>query len=282
MNYKSRIMKQIASGDKHEWGCLMMDFPEETAKKIQAWAKDNINADNLYKENYPGLEDHTHTTVVYGLGMDTDREEIKKYIENLNSPIKLTLNKVTKFDTDEKYDVIKIDIDSQDLHDLHKEIEKKFGLPGNTHKNYHPHLTLAKVKKGTEDELVGKDPFAGEKFELTQFDYSCPEKEGEKDLHTKYMIEKKANMNYKKKIYAKLIKSWVIRNAGPTIDKKYFDFSGYAEKMKDMTDKQLWYASRDAKQAAEAMRGHNPSAEGWYMDEYYTCMGELKKRGANF
>ena len=280
MNYKIKIMTRTAAGDKHEWGCLMMDFPEDISKRVQKWAKDNIKDENLYKEDGHGLETKTHVTVAYGIALKTDRDDIKKFSESVNSPVKVKLAKITKFDTNEKFDVIKVDVESEDLHKLHEKLEKEVGLPGNTFPDYKPHLTLAYVKKGTEDDLVGKDPFAGEEFELTTFDYSCPLSEGEPDTYTQYEIKEKkeSSTNYRTKIYSKLVK------AGPTLDRPHFDFALYQIKARGMTNGELYGAIKDINEtlqmfARERAAGHPHGEEGWYSDEKSVYVQELNRRG---
>ena len=56
------------------------------------------------------------------------------------------------------------------------------------------------------------------------------------------------------------------------------DFSRWEAKAKAMTDAELLYSARDARAAAEAMRGWNPIAEGRYDDEAFTYGDELRRR----
>lgn len=68
------------------------------------------------------------------------------------------------------------------------------------------------------------------------------------------------------------------KKAGPTLDRPNFDFVAYAEKMKGMTNEQIIFSIKDAKEAEQAMRGTNPKAELWYRDEWLTLADELRKR----
>ena len=280
MNYKNKIWTRLAAGDNHDWGCLMIDFPEELAEKCKSWAKENVKDENLFKDDGHGLETHIHTTVAYGIAQDTDRNKVKEFVESIKSPVKVELGKISKFDTNEKFDVIKVEVESEELHKLHKRIEDEIGIPGNTFPDYKPHLTLAYVLKNSSDDLIGEDPFAGEKFELTQFDYSCPEKKGEKDTYSKYTIneEKKAHMNYKHRIIVK---------AGPTLGKPNFDFATYQEKASRMSNGELYGAIKDinetlrmiAQDRAKGLGDNHNTAEGWYADEKSVYVMELNKRG---
>jgi hypothetical protein len=59
------------------------------------------------------------------------------------------------------------------------------------------------------------------------------------------------------------------------------DFTRWEAKAASMTDAELIYSARDARQAEEAMRGWNPIAEGRYSDEACTYGMELARRRAN-
>jgi hypothetical protein len=56
------------------------------------------------------------------------------------------------------------------------------------------------------------------------------------------------------------------------------DFARWEAKAKTMTDAELLYSARDARAAAEAMRGWNPVAEGRYDDEAFTYGDEIRRR----
>lgn len=179
-----------ASGDNHEWGCLMVDFPDDMAQKAMDWAQANVPDDVLYLDPEDptgfGRETHIHTTVAYGLDPKMDRQKIADVVADISKPVKVRLGKISKFEP-EDYDVIKVEVESDDLHALH-DVVKALGVPGETYPDYKPHLTLAYVQKGSCDDLLGQSPFEGEEFELTSFDYSAPPEPGQKDKHTKYQV----------------------------------------------------------------------------------------------
>lgn len=177
------------SGVEYDYSCLMLDFPKDIAAKVIKWGKDNIDNKNLYTDgDGKGREDHIHTTVCYGIKPEVKFDEIKKKCDL--KPIKVSLGKIAKFDTDEDYDVIKVDVNGKDLHKLHKEIEKEIGCPGNTYPEYKPHLTIAFVKKGSCDDLIGESPFEGDEFELNGYDYSQAGKENKHIKHEAHYIRR--------------------------------------------------------------------------------------------
>jgi hypothetical protein len=59
------------------------------------------------------------------------------------------------------------------------------------------------------------------------------------------------------------------------------DFARWEAKAKVMTDAELLWSARDARAAAEAMRGWNPIAEGRYDDEAFTYGDEIRRRRAS-
>ena len=59
------------------------------------------------------------------------------------------------------------------------------------------------------------------------------------------------------------------------------DFANWEAKAKDMTTDCLLWSARDARQAAQAMRGWNPIAEGRYDDEASTYSDEIRRRRAS-
>jgi hypothetical protein len=58
------------------------------------------------------------------------------------------------------------------------------------------------------------------------------------------------------------------------------DFARWENKARTMTDAELVYAARDAREAEARMRGWNPVKEGYYSDEASTYGDELRRRRA--
>lgn len=172
-----------ASDGKFSWSCLMIDYPEALANRVTAWSKTNISDDLLYDPKDPdghtyGRESHCHTTVGYGLDPEMTLKDLKVAV--LPGLLHVRLGKISKFDTDPAYDVIKIEVESPDLHALNKELKDTVGLPGNTFPDYRPHLTIAYVLPGSCDHLLGDSPFEGEDFTIEDYDFSDPNGSHEK------------------------------------------------------------------------------------------------------
>ena len=69
----------------------------------------------------------------------------------------ISFGKVSKFSSD-KYDVIKIDVISKDLHKLNTLISDNTKCT-DTHPEYKPHVTVSYIRNGSGDHLCGNDYF---------------------------------------------------------------------------------------------------------------------------
>ena len=138
--------------EEKKYGCLMVELPKDIADHIRNFAKTAIKDEDLYTEEEGfGREDEIHTTVLYGLEEKTG----DKVLEAV-TPVNIKLGNITRFSDDEKpYDVMIIEIESEDLHNLNEYVGDEFEHI-TTYKDYKPHITLAYVKKGACKDLDGK------------------------------------------------------------------------------------------------------------------------------
>jgi len=125
--------------------------PLEKIKELQ----DRISDDDLADD---GKEKEHHVTCLYGIHSENP-EEVKKVVEHWvrhhSRTIYAKLGEVSIFagGEDKDYDVIKIDVESEDLHSLNKILKESLEHT-DTHPTYHPHLTLAYVKKGMGEQYA--------------------------------------------------------------------------------------------------------------------------------
>lgn len=137
---------------QRKYAFLMIQFDTpELIKDIQ----DKLSDDDLYTEedndNY-GIEYDTHVTLVPCLDNDVNIDNLKKMLQPLSN-YKLLLNNVSVFSNNEKYDVLKCDASSKILSDTNRKITDK--IPTHTeYKEYHPHVTIAYLKKGIADKYT--------------------------------------------------------------------------------------------------------------------------------
>lgn len=152
-----------------KYGCLMAFLPEKITEKIHQWQKKNIRATDLTDK---GLETEIHVTVLYGFH-DDNPEKIIKFLKS-QKPIKMKLGKVSLFQNE--HDVVKISVESEDLHDLNKRLKENFAQTSN-HPNYVPHCTLAYLKSGCGSEYANDSTFAGQSFASDKLVFSSSTKE---------------------------------------------------------------------------------------------------------
>lgn len=139
----------IKTEGPHSYGCVMADLPAEAAAAVLALGA-AIPDEDLAED---GREPEPHATVLYGLHT-TNPLDVSKVLA-AESPISLTLGKTTIFagaDTGKTYDVVKVSVDSLDLHRLNTKLRK---LDHTNSFDYVPHVTLAYVKAGKGQSYEG-------------------------------------------------------------------------------------------------------------------------------
>lgn len=136
--------------EKIEYGALMLSL------KIPKWnvITSKIKDDDLYKVgNEFGVESYPHVTLLYGFKKDVIADDVfDLYKENFDlNDIKIKTTKISIFETPD-FDVVKIDVESEILNKINEVMKK---LPHIlTHPVYHPHITIAYVKKGEGKKYI--------------------------------------------------------------------------------------------------------------------------------
>jgi hypothetical protein len=135
-----------------------IDLPKEIGGHIIQWGELNIADEDLYIDEKDGCgrETEQHVTVLYGLTDATPPEALTHIVET-TKPFLVEFGGVSIFEN-EKYDVIKLDVISEELHNLHMEIRRS--CPNeNKFPDYIPHCTIAYVQKGKGKKYAGQDVF---------------------------------------------------------------------------------------------------------------------------
>lgn len=151
--------------DTYSYGCAMLYFNLPEMNIIS----NDIDENDLYTEEGDrsyGIEDEPHVTLLYGLHDDVKDKSIFDAISK-HKIGKFKLYNVSAF-KNEKFDVLKFDVryvnkSGAFLHKINKELSK---LPHTTdYPDYHPHCTIAYLKKGASDKYIKK--FKGKEYDVS-------------------------------------------------------------------------------------------------------------------
>ena len=170
----SSQVKQAKSGDSYSYSSVQFNLPADLSKQIREWSKHNIANQYIYTEHGDrgyGREDEIHVTIKYGL-LTINPDDVKSVVKNFGT-CTARLSKMSRFvPNDKDYEVVKVDITSKRLHDLHKLIGAQLENE-DEHSGYKPHVTIAYVKPGTCNDLSGNTDFAGRKIDINRLTFSA-------------------------------------------------------------------------------------------------------------
>lgn len=143
---------------KHEFSCLHCIISERISDKIVKWGEENIPNECLYTppgDATYGRETDVHCTVFFGI--HTELAAPVLYLLENEPPFLIRLGQVSCFSND-KFDVVKIDVHSDDLIRLHTKIGEclQSTEPWDCYK---PHITIAYVNKGEGQKFAGDATF---------------------------------------------------------------------------------------------------------------------------
>jgi 2'-5' RNA ligase superfamily len=167
----SRTVSLLLESSK---GCLLCRLPAvPDAARITSWTHENVSELELASDGY---ENDCHTTVAYGFSSDVTPEEVSAVVQRAAPEgVDLRLGTVSFFTDNPEHDVLKVDVESQGMDALHQALRAAFGARLEvTFDQFHPHLTLAYVRKGACGQLEGNATFAGWAFRCPTFVYSTP------------------------------------------------------------------------------------------------------------
>lgn len=136
------IITEKSKDQSYSYGCIMGYF-NTGFKDPKIDKKDLYNND----ENEYGLEVEPHVTLLYGLLDDKIEEnEIIQLLQLINCPV-VSTNQISLFEN-EKFDVVKWDIISEELKILNNVFSKTFPFKSDF-PDYHAHTTIAYCLPGT-------------------------------------------------------------------------------------------------------------------------------------
>jgi 2'-5' RNA ligase len=144
-----KILKEIQK-TPYQYGCAMLyiDFDESILTSTIS------NVDVYDDENgHYGLETEPHVTLLYGLHTNVPDGVVSQIINQVPfGDIKLTNPSI--FEGNPDYDVLKFDASGEGLERANELLKK---LPhSNDYPEYHPHMTVAYLKKGKWQQYTNK------------------------------------------------------------------------------------------------------------------------------
>lgn len=157
--------KKLYEQKKNEetFGCIML---EGTVENWDTLHLDGIEKSDIYDDSQHeyGLEEKPHMTLLYGIHEDeidpsVIRETMKQNIESFS----VEISKIGYFEG-EDFDVVKYDIPVTKTISNYRKLFLKTFENTQTFKDYHPHMTIAYVKKGKGKKYEKK---LEEPFEVT-------------------------------------------------------------------------------------------------------------------
>lgn len=152
----------------YDYGCVMAVLPEELSREIYKFGL-LLDDSEIYGLDDPekGREEESHITVKYGL-QTNEISELRGVIFGFGV-VRVTLGVVSRFEND----VLKIEVESDDLAELNKLISDNFECK-DSFPVYTPHLTIAYIQNGAGKDLDGRDDFKGKVIDFYGVVYSMP------------------------------------------------------------------------------------------------------------
>jgi 2'-5' RNA ligase len=143
-----KLLKEIESGP-YEYGCVMLYLDFDNTQLTST-----ISDKDVYNNGkQSGKETEPHVTLLYGLHSNVTPQIIQQILDRIHFG-DIALNNPSLFQNSE-YDVLKFDAEGNGLQQAHDILSK---LPNsNEYTEYHPHMTIAYLNKGTAgNEYVKK------------------------------------------------------------------------------------------------------------------------------
>ena len=146
--------------------CILLSLPDKLSDRVLSWAKEHISSSDIYGKDGKGYEHAPHITAAYGIDDDNVEGAVKRALDGVG-PFTVKLGAVDFFmDPTKEYHVIKISVLPGPAEEFHERVVSNVGMYDPTYE-YHPHITLAYVKPGRCQDLMGDQSFAGEDVEIS-------------------------------------------------------------------------------------------------------------------
>lgn len=153
---------QAGAFGSHSYASVQIDIPPVNAKRMIEAGMRAVHDADLADD---GRELRPHVTVLYGLTAATP-DDVRWALSGIG-PLRVTLGDLGRFTSAENYDVAFLNIESGGA--LPAMNEALRALPHvETQPTYHPHATLAYVRKGAPVDQAPLDEVSGDWFIATE------------------------------------------------------------------------------------------------------------------
>lgn len=171
VNKVNESKKKVKTKDKEpifDYGCVLFLL------KIKEWKSiiGKIDEDDVYlveDDDSYGIETKPHLTLLYGLHEEVTKSDVKSVVDKFkDEDIIIEVDGISIFENKD-FDVVKFDVKKTPiLNKMNKEL-KKFPFTSD-YPDYHPHITVAYVKKGRGKKYIDKN--FNLEFKATKLEYS--------------------------------------------------------------------------------------------------------------
>ena len=171
-SFKKFFAEEKTTG--YTYSSVQFDLPETISKRIIRWGSHHMSDDEVFQDpedpSY-GRENRIHVTVLYGIH-DAKPDGVQNLVKNL-SPFYIKLKSTSIFSCP-KFDVLKLGVESEELHKLHNRLRSNLDVTL-TFPDYKPHVTVVYLKKGEGEKYAGDDTFDGIMVKVDKLVFSSKE-----------------------------------------------------------------------------------------------------------
>lgn len=169
-NLRLRKLNEKTENQSYDYGCIMGYFNLTDYEKLNSEIGDVKDEDVYDNENKEyGREIEPHVTILYGLhDEDIEEEEVITLLKSIKLPT-VQLTEISCFNN-EKYDVLKWDVESEYLNIFNKIVTTLFPYT-NKFPDYHAHCTIAYLIPG-KGESYSKKIDVPQELQILKWVYS--------------------------------------------------------------------------------------------------------------
>ena len=156
---KKKSQKQ-SDETPYKYGAVIAYLTAEPSAVVRYFSKKFVSDDVVFCDEdsgIDGIEPHPHVTIMYGIKDNLDK--IQDCCEDWGD-LKFICGKVDIFNTNPDFDVLVIRAESPEARGLNKVIDEYCDCE-DLYASYEPHITIAYVKKGSCDSMIGNEFFQG-------------------------------------------------------------------------------------------------------------------------